>query len=506
MAALRFDAGNLSLNHLRQLFEEDLTIELNHNCKAEVDAAEQVIEQVLKQGKIVYGINTGFGKLVGKIIPQDKLITLQHNLIRSHCVGVGEPLCPTITKLITLLKINCLAQGHSGVRWKLIEYLEKLCNSEIIPYIPAKGSVGASGDLAPLAHLNALLIGEGQATYQNKMISGEEALSILELQPLMLQPKEGLSLINGTQVSTAILAYALYHAQLVFNAAISASALTWLAVHGNQSPLDARIHQIRKNQAQQDVAQILTELMQFATAPSDATMQIQDPYSIRCQPQVMGTCLNALKQIAHIVENEMNAVTDNPLVFADTNEIRSGGNFHAEPIAFAADQLAWTLAEIGNISERRIALLCDGAMSGLPNFLIENNGEQSGFMMAQVTAAALASENKMFAHPIGIDSIPTSGNQEDHVSMATSAAYRLLEMIQNTAHIISIELIAATQGIHLSKMDLSEAQIGSIYEQINNTVPYLDQDRPLNADIKQVKEMILGRKFELSCFLRSNVY
>lgn len=506
MDMMTITAGELSLAQMRQLFQRRIPIRYDEQCREKVDKSYSVVQQVLAQGKTIYGVNTGFGKLVKKKIADQELSALQHNLLRSHATGVHKPFCDAIAKAIILLKINCLAQGFSGIRWQVIDLLLSLYNSDIVPMIPAKGSVGASGDLAPLSHLALLLIGEGQAVYSNEHISGAKALQILEKQPLTLQPKEGLSLINGTQVSTAILAYALLQTQYVFQAALCAGSLSWLAIHGNQSPLDTRIHQIRRQQEQQIIAESLMLLMQGTQFNPQAILQIQDPYSIRCQPQVMGTCLAAMRQVAKIVAQEINAVTDNPLVFAESQDILSGGNFHAEPIAFAADQLAWALAEMGNISERRINLLCDGGFSNLPHFLIEENGVQSGFMISHVTAAALCSENKMYAHPIGTDSIPTSGNQEDHVSMATSAAYRLLDMLQNTAYIISIELLAACQGLDFAKHNIKQTPLNQVYETIRNEISFVQQDRPLHIDIEQVQKMVLDGKFELSCLIRSNVY
>ncbi|MCS5708943.1 histidine ammonia-lyase [Candidatus Berkiella cookevillensis] len=504
MDVLKFSAGNITLSHIKKLLTTHSKIDLDIRCQPSVQAARDVVDELLAQGKIMYGINTGFGKLANKIIPTEQLIDLQHNLLRSHAVGTGPVLRVEIAQLITILKLNCMAQGFSGVRWDLIDYFSKLYNSDIYPIIPAKGSVGASGDLAPLAHLSLLLIGEGEAQYQQARITGIQALEILGLQPLKLQPKEGLALINGTQVSTAILCFALFQAQIVFDAALCASALSSIAVNANLSPIDARIQILRRLPSQMHVAEILRFLTEDSLQRT-VKKRVQDPYSIRCVPQVMGACLGVMQQIAQILECEINAVTDNPLIFSKEKEILSGGNFHAEPIAFAADQLACVLAEIANLSERRINLLCDESLSGLPSFLIKENGLNSGFMMPHVTAAALSSENKMYAHPIGVDSIPTSGNQEDHVSMATSAAFRLLEMIENTTDIISIEMLAACQGIDLREATVQNSALHEIYTRIRQHIPFLDKDRYLSPEISQVKNMILAQKFELPCFLDSKV-
>lgn len=504
MDVLKFSAGNITLSQVRKLFTTHRKIELDISCQPLVQRARDVVDELLSQGKIMYGINTGFGKLANKIIPAEQLVELQHNLLRSHAVGTGPVLRSEIAQLITVLKLNCMAQGFSGVRWEIIDYFSKLYNSDIYPIIPAKGSVGASGDLAPLAHLSLLLIGEGEAEYQQTKITGAQALEILGLRPLALQPKEGLALINGTQASTAILCFALFQAQIVFDAALSASALSSVAINANTSPIDARIQSLRRLPGQIQVAEILRQFTKDS-AHSTTQKRVQDPYSIRCVPQVMGACLGVMQQIAQVLECEINAVTDNPLVFANEQEILSGGNFHAEPIAFAADQLACVLAEIANLSERRINLLCDESLSGLPSFLIKENGLNSGFMMSHVTAAALSSENKMYAHPIGVDSIPTSGNQEDHVSMATSAAFRLLEMVENTANIISIEMLAACQGIDLRETTVQNPYLHEIYAHIRQHIPFLDKDRYLSPEINLVKNLLLEQKFELSCFLGSNV-
>lgn len=496
MDILNFKAGNVTLFQVKQSLQKKMTLALKDDCKEKVLRSRKIVDDILKRGDVVYGINTGFGKLADKKISPENLIDLQHNLLRSHAVGTGDLLNESISKLIIFLKINCMAQGFSGIRWELIDYLQKLYNSDICPCIPAKGSVGASGDLAPLAHLSLFLIGEGRLQCHKKILSAEDALNVLKLKPLALQPKEGLALINGTQVSTAILCYALVLTQYVFNAAICAGALSWVAIDGLRGPLDPRIHKVRKSPDQEVVARVLSKLIKPIPESKEIKQRVQDPYSIRCQPQVMGACLAVMKQVAQVLKYEINAVTDNPLIFSDSAELISGGNFHAEPIAFAADQLACAIAEIGNLSERRINLLCDENFSGLPNFLIKENGLHSGFMIAQVTAAALCSENKMYAHPMSVDSIPTSGNQEDHVSMATGAAYRLLEMLENVATVITIELLASCQGIDLQNISLPSSTLGTIHKIIREKSPYYDRDRSLSLEIQTIKEMVLTQSFE----------
>jgi len=505
MPTIQLVPGEVSLSQLRDILRDSSTIILDKVTEDQVKCSRQVIDDLLQQNKVIYGVNTGFGKLAHKIISEDKLIELQHNLLRSHAVGTGDMLNQTIVNLILFLKINSLAQGYSGTRWEVIQYLTALYHSDIVPMIPAKGSVGASGDLAPLAHMSLLLIGEGEAQYQQQIISGADALAFLKLDKLVLQPKEGLALINGTQVSTAILAYALHLTQIVFEAAIIAGSLSTCASLSCTKPFDNKIHTVRKLPEQILVAKVLRDLTQVPFNNDISSMRVQDPYSIRCQPQVMGACLAVMKQCATTLSTEINAVTDNPLIFTETNEILSGGNFHAEPVAFAADHLACAIAEMGNLSERRINLLCDSSLSGLPDFLMKDNGLHSGYMVPHVTAAALCSENKIYAHPASVDNIPTSGNQEDHVSMATAAAYRLLTMIENVADIISIELLAACQGIDLLSEVLSEGVLKTSYDVIRKSVPFYEKDRFFAPDMRAVKTKLWAESFKLSANLEPNL-
>jgi len=397
-------------------------------------------------------------------------------------------------RLLILLKINALARGNSGIRYEVIEALITLLNKEVYPCIPIKGSVGASGDLAPLAHMSAVLLGEGAATFEGKEISAIQALEIAGLKPITLAPKEGLALLNGTQASTALALQGLFSAETSINAATVIGAMTVEAAKGSHKPFDARIHEVRGHPAQTDMAAYYRALLPETSIQGShiECEKVQDPYSLRCQPQVMGACLQQIRNAAEIILIEANAVSDNPLIFLDNNEIVSGGNFHAEPIAMAADNLALVLAEIGSLSERRIALLIDSQLSGLPPFLVDNGGVNSGFMIAQVTAAALASENKSLAHPASVDSLPTSANQEDHVSMATFAARRLGDMFENTAGILAIEWLSAAQGLDflnpLKTSDLLEQAKGIL----RNEVPFYDKDRYFSPDIKKAIELLEG--------------
>lgn len=486
--------GQLSLADIRLLLDENTTIELHADCHAGIHASEKLITDIIAAGKIVYGINTGFGALASTVIPTSELETLQRSIVLSHAAGTGELINDKIVRLILALKINSLARGFSGVKMQTIDALIKLYNAHVYPCIPSQGSVGASGDLAPLAHLSAALLGVGNARYQGKIISAEEALKKINLTPLKLAPKEGLALLNGTQVSTALALYGLFGTEDIFVSAIVAGALTVDAAKGSDKPFDARIQEVRGHASQIKVAAWLRELLansEIRDSHRDC-LKVQDPYSLRCQPQVMGACLKQIEYVSDVLLTEANAVSDNPLVFANDHEIISGGNFHAEPVALAADALAVSIAEIGALSERRVALLVDPHFSNLPAFIVPNPGINSGFMIAQVTAAALASENKSLAHPASVDSLPTSANQEDHVSMATFAARRLQNMVENTAGIVGIELLSAAQGIDLRKPLATSPRLKSIHQHIRQHIAFYDQDRFFAPDIEAIKSLILS--------------
>lgn len=484
--------GQLTLSDIKILLDEATTLELDPACYANIKASEAVIKNIIEEGKTVYGINTGFGLLAGTRIPTQELINLQYKIVVSHAAGTGELLNDKIVRLILLLKINSLARGFSGVNQITIDTLINLFNQKIYPCIPSKGSVGASGDLAPLAHLSLTLLGIGEARYQGKIISAEKALGILNIKPLTLGPKEGLALLNGTQVSTALALTALFDAETLLISAMITGALSVDAARGSDQPFDARIQAVRGHQGQIKVAEFFRQLLsesEIRNSHKDCN-KVQDPYSLRCQPQVMGACLSQLKSVSSTLLTECNAVSDNPLVFPDDNTILSGGNFHAEPVAFAADALAIAIAEMGALSERRIALLIDPHFSGLPAFLVNNPGVNSGFMIAQVTAAALASENKSLAHPASVDSIPTSANQEDDVSMATFAGNRLHTMTDNTACIIGIELLAACQGIDFIRPLKSSKILEDVHKSVRQHISFYDEDRYFVPDIASAKSLI----------------
>lgn len=485
--------GSLSLADIKTILKDDTTLELGNDCFQTITQSEQVIAHILKNDKAVYGINTGFGMLASTRIKNEELEDLQRKIVVSHAAGVGEYLADEIVRLIMALKINSLARGFSGVKLPTIQALIALYNAKVYPCIPAKGSVGASGDLAPLAHMSSVLIGVGQARHQGKIISAAEALKIANLTPLTLAAKEGLALLNGTQASTALALVGWLKAETAFITAITAGAMSVDAAAGSDAPFDARIQAVRGHASQIKTAAMLRELLQqsdIRKSHADCN-KVQDPYSLRCQPQVMGACLAQLLSTKETLLTEANGVSDNPLVFAEDNVILSGGNFHAEPVAMAADAIAISLSEMGALSERRIALLVDPHFnSGLPAFLVKNPGLNSGFMIAQVSAAALASENKTLCFPSSVDSLPTSANQEDHVSMATHAARRLLTMADNTNGILAIELLAACQGIDLRRPLKTSARLEEIHQLVRQHVPYYQEDRFFAPDIAAITSII----------------
>ncbi|MGB6307687.1 MAG: histidine ammonia-lyase, partial [Steroidobacteraceae bacterium] len=484
--------GGLTLADLRRIHERPAALRLSAQDRGRIAAAGSLVEKIIAAGDAAYGINTGFGLLAQTRIPTDQLALLQRNLLLSHAAGIGEALPDPIVRLILALKINALARGYSGITMAVVDALLALLEHEVYPVIPAQGSVGASGDLAPLAHLSTVLLGIGQVRVRGRVLPAAEGLAMAGLEPLNLRAKEGLALINGTQVSTALALAGLFGAEDVFAAAVVAGAMSVDALKGSDSPFDERIHQARGQPGQIAVAREYRDLIAGSAIRAshlDCT-RVQDPYSFRCQPQVMGACLDLIHHCSRTLALEANAVTDNPLLFVETGDVLSGGNFHAEPVAFAADTLALALAEVGSLSERRIAVLVDPKMSGLPAFLVENSGVNSGFMIAQVTAAALVSENKAIAAPCSVDSIPTSANQEDHVSMATHAARRLGPMVDNAAAVIGIELLAAAQGIDFHRPARSSTSLEQVHAGIRRDVPFYAADRYFAPDIQAAQHWV----------------
>lgn len=497
MTTMTLQPGTLSLNDIRQWWQAPQQLALHDDAKAAIKRSSETIAEVLAAGKVVYGINTGFGLLANTRIPPEKLEDLQRRIVLSHAAGTGALMDDTVVRLMLLLKINSLSRGFSGIRQEVIDALMQLLNAEMYPCVPSKGSVGASGDLAPLAHLVLPLIGEGEVRYQGEIMSARDGLAKIGMQPMTLAPKEGLALLNGTQASTALALHGLFQIEHVFHGALVAGSMSVEAAMGSRAPFDARIHEVRGQPGQIAVAasfrQLLGETSEIAAAHENCE-KVQDPYSLRCQPQVMGAVYDQIQHASAILTREANGVTDNPLVFHDNGDIISGGNFHAEPVAMAADILAIAASEIGALSERRSALLIDHHLSNLPPFLVNDGGVNSGFMLAQVTAAALASENKTLAHPASVDSMPTSANQEDHVSMATFAARRLTDIAENVRDIVAIELLEAAQGVDFRRPLKGAEVVEQAHALLREQVAYYDQDRFFAPDITAAGALIYSGK------------
>ncbi|HEX2137406.1 MAG TPA: histidine ammonia-lyase [Microvirga sp.] len=492
MSAITIRPGAMSLSDWRAIYR-GAAVDLDGSCRSAVDAGAAAIAAVLDRHQPVYGINTGFGRLASVRIDDADLARLQRNLVLSHMAGVGAPLPQPVVRLVLALKVASLAQGASGVRWETVQQLLALLGRGLVPVIPGQGSVGASGDLAPLAHLSGALIGVGEIVLQGERMAASEALRRAGLEPLALAPKEGLALLNGTQVSTALALAGLFEGEQVFRSALVTGALATDAARGSDAPFDPRIQAVRRHRGQVEAAAALRALMagsRIRASHLENDDRIQDPYCLRCQPQVMGACLTLLRQAAETLATEANGVTDNPLVFSDSGDVVSGGNFHAEPVAFAADMIALALCEIGSLAERRIAMLVDPTLSRLPAFLTARPGLNSGFMIPQVTAAALVAENKQRAMPASVDSIPTSANQEDHVSMATHGARRLLAMAENALQVVAIEWLAAAQGCDFHAPLVSSAPLEAARALLRSAVPHLDEDRAFAPEIAAAADLL----------------
>ena len=486
--------GQVTLAELEAIYRGGLAVTLDEAVRKPVKRAAEMVAKAAAGGEAVYGVNTGFGKLANrKIAPQD-VETLQRNLILSHCCGVGSPLSEALTRLMMVLKMLSLGRGASGVRWEVIALLEAMLAKGVTPVIPHQGSVGASGDLAPLAHMAAVMIGAGEAVFQGVRMDGAAALTAAGLVPVVLGPKEGLALINGTQFSTACALAGLFGAQRAARNSVVIAAMSTDAIMGSTAPLLAEIHALRGHVGQIEVARQMRDLMAGSVIRDshvEGDTRVQDPYCIRCQPQVVGEAWDVLVMAARSLEIEANAVTDNPLVLVDAGRIVSGGNFHAEPVGFAADLIALAVAEIGAIGQRRVALMVDPTLShDLPPFLTPDPGLNSGFMIAEVTTAALMSENKHMANPCVTDSTPTSANQEDHVSMAAHGAYRLARMVQNLSVIQGVELLCAAQGIETRAPLVTSARLGDVLARLRADVPMLGVDRYMAPDIETATMLV----------------
>ena len=487
------DGESLTLARFRDVVLESAPCSLDPSALARIEAGRRIVEETVRRGEAVYGVNTGFGDLANVGIETDNLALLQERLILSHCAGVGEPLADTVVRGMLLLRTNTLARGHSGVRTVVIESLLALLNSGVLPVVPSRGSVGASGDLAPLAHLALPLLGRGEVRIDGNVVPAGEGLARAGLEPLTLEPKEGLALINGTQAMTSLLALAVLACRRIVRIADLVAAMATDALRGTDAAFDPRLHALRPHPGQGASAANIWRLMQgsgIRESHRQGDVRVQDPYSVRCAPQVHGAVRDLLADVEAKLAIEMNSVTDNPLIFPEQGDVVSGGNFHGEPMALAADVLALGVAELGGISERRIEKLTNTDFSGLPPFLATDAGLNSGFMMAQVTAAALASENKTYCHPASVDSIPTSADKEDHVSMGMGAALKLQTVVANTLHILAIELTAAAQGIDLLRPLRSSEPIEALHAEFRKRVAFLDQDREMAPDLAAARDFL----------------
>jgi histidine ammonia-lyase len=486
-----------TLTQLETVYRKAAHARLDRSAKVAVDRAAKKVAMVVAGDEPVYGVNTGFGKLASVKIARDDVDALQRNLVLSHCAGVGPPTEPEIVRLMMALKILSLGRGASGVRWKVIELIEDMIAAGVLPIVPAQGSVGASGDLAPLAHMAAVMIGEGTALYNGQSMSGAAALAKAGLRPVTLGPKEGLALLNGTQFSTAYALAGIFDAWRNAEAAVLISAMSTDAIMGSTAPLQPAVHLLRGHRGQIEVAAAMRAILdgsKIRESHRRDDQRVQDPYCIRCQPQVNGAAVDLLRMAAATLRTEANAVTDNPLVIEELDRIVSGGNFHGEPVAFAADQIALAVAEIGAIAQRRVALMVDPTLShDLPPFLTSNPGLNSGLMIAEVTTAALMSENKHAAMPCSIDSTPTSANQEDHVSMAAHGARRLRQMNRNLTNILAVELLCAAQGIECRAPLRTSAPLQAVIARLRDEVPSITQDRCLTPDIEAAARLIEDR-------------
>ena len=486
--------GEARLAQLETIWREGEAVELDDGARPAIEAAAALVREAANGDEAIYGVNTGFGKLASVRIRPEDTEQLQRNLVLSHCCGVGEPLDIDTTRLMLALKLLSIGRGASGIRWETVQLLEGLLAKGVTPVVPSQGSVGASGDLAPLAHMAATLIGEGEAWFEGKRLSSAMALEKSGLEPVTLGPKEGLGLINGTQFSTACAMAGYFNAMRNVEAAIVSSCLSTDAIMGSTAPLREGIHSLRGHRGQIDVGHAMRQIMEgseIRESHREGDTRVQDPYCIRCQPQVTGASLDLLRFAGQTLETEANAVSDNPLVLVEERSIVSGGNFHAEPVAFAADQIALAIAEIGAIAQRRVALMVDPTLShDLPPFLTPEPGLNSGFMIAEVTTAALMSENKHLANPCSTDSTPTSANQEDHVSMAAHGARRLERMNRNLNVIIGVEVMCAAQGIEFRAPLTTSPVLQQVMKTLRENVPAVGADRFMADDIQQAAGLV----------------
>ena len=494
---ISIDGSSLSIDDLVQVARDEEEIKLSDDAIPRIQASCDYIRKKIKSDTVTYGVNTGFGDLCSVKVPDDKLLELQANIIRSHASGIGKFLDVEVVRATMLLRINTLANGYSSVRLKLIETLIEMLNKNLLPIVPSQGSVGASGDLIPLAHIALGLIGEGQVVYGGKQKDAKEAFNEAGIEPVVLEGREGLALINGTQLMTAIGALVIYDAKRLVKHCDIAAAMSCDSMKGTNANTHPLIHKLRPFEGQNNAAANIRKLMDGSEIMEShkGCCKVQDAYSLRCAPQVHGASRDAIDYVERVITTEMNSVTDNPIVNADEDEILNGGNFHGQPVAIAMDFLGIAISELGNISERRTARLVDHKLSEcLPPFLIEKNGLNSGMMIPQYAAAALVSENKVLAHPASVDSIPTSANQEDHVSMGTIASRKCRTILRNTTNVLAVEFMCAAQGLEFHRPMKSSAPIESAHKAIRGVVPKLDEDRVMHDDIVKIEDLIKSHK------------
>ncbi len=491
---LNIGLQDLSLKDLEYFLKAEPRVVIEDEVKAQIEKSHHVIQEIVEQERVVYGVTTGFGKFADVRIKAEQTRELQKRLVLSHAAGTGKPMIPEIVRLMMLLKIKNLSQGFSGVRLTVVEQLVNMLNKGVVPVVPEKGSVGASGDLAPLAHMALVMIGEGEAFYQGKRLPGKHALEAAGLQPIHLEAKEGLAVLNGTQAIQAYGVYSLIQAWQLVKTADVIAAMSLEGLLGTLTAFDERIQKVRKHPGQLQVARNFLKILKespIVESHKTSDHRVQDAYSLRCIPQVHGAIRDGLEYVTQVFEREINGVTDNPLVFPENGDVLSGGNFHGEPVALAADYLGILMSELANISERRIEHMMDPHMSEMAGFLTEEGGLNSGFMIAQVTAAALVSENKVLAHPASVDSIPTSANKEDHVSMGTHAARKALQIIENTQTVLAIELMCACQGLDLRKPLLPAKASKAVLDAFREQIPFWDKDRVMYPDIEKARQFVV---------------
>ena len=492
MKEIELTGNEITLEQIKNVARQGAKVTLSSRAKDNIQRSREVVDRLVEQSKVVYGVTTGFGMFSETFIQKEFTNALQKNLIISHAVGAGEYFSDEVVRTAMLLRINNFTYGYSGIRLETVETLVEMLNRGVTPLVPEKGSLGASGDLVPLAHMVLPLLGLGRAKYQGEVMAGADAMRAAGIPTLELTQKEGLALINGTQFMTAVGALAVYDALELLKVADIAAAMSFEAQNGIVDALDARMHAIRPHKGQQDSARIVKKLLEGSkNVTRQGELRVQDAYSLRCTPQVHGASKDAVNYVKEKVEIEINSVTDNPIVFADTGEAISGGNFHGQPVALAFDFLGIALAEIADVAERRIERMVNSSLSGLPSFLVERGGVNSGFMIVQYTAAALVSENKVLAHPASVDSIPSSANQEDHVSMGTIAARKAREILGNVRRVLAIELMCACQAIDLRGDKGMGAGTRAVYERVRREIPFLTEDRPLYDDINRSEALIV---------------